>query len=194
MASHLDTYRQLQSALTPLYAREDFFYGRCTVPDVLSQYSTLSGAAPPQNLVVADEDLAQALRLLPNLPPGCDMAILPRSGTSLRHLTEHLRDSAPLQTLILILDGGPGYIRLGGQIIDRQAIGESQTELTEWQQLLTADARLFLLVNRLPQSGVGHEFSRDLSLCLQRPVLPRPLPDARTVLLSLCQEKAAPAA
>ena len=103
------------------------------------------------------------LRLLPDLPPGCDMAILPRSGTSLRHLTEHLRDSAPLQTLILILDGGPGYIRLGGQIIDRRAIGKNQTELTEWQQLLTADARLFLLVNGLPQSGVGHEFSHDLS-------------------------------
>ncbi len=194
MASHLDTYRQLQSIPTSLYAREDFFYGRRTVPDIPSQYSMPSGAAPPQNLVVADEDLAQAMRLLPDLPPGCDMAILPRSGTSLRHLTEHLRDSAPLQTLILILDGGPGYIRLGGQIIDRRAIGKNQTELTEWQQLLTADARLFLLVNGLPQSGVGHEFSHDLSLCLQRPVLPRLLPDARTVLSSLHPEKTAPAA
>lgn len=140
---------------------------------------------PARHLLVIDEDLAQKLRLLPDLPPGYDMAVLPRSATSLRHLTDHLRDCAPLATLILVLDGGPGYVRLGGQILDAGELDRNQPEFTAWHPLLTPDARLIVLINGVNEGPQGQRFCLLLSESLRCRVLFHTHAETRSILSAL---------
>lgn len=163
-----------------------------TVSDASRQNHFLAEPALHRDLLVIDEDLAQSLRLLPDLPAGYDMAVLPRSGTSLRHLTDHLRDCAPVKTLLLVLDGGPGYIRLGGQILDAMAIDRHQAEFLNWQTLLTPDACLILLVNGVTDGPQGQRFCLLLKHNLQRPVLFRLHQDTRSVLSALSSGRPRP--
>lgn len=133
-------------------------------------HAQASGAA--RGLVIVDETLALTRSLLPVLHSGCDVAVLPRTGVMMDALTDQISDCAPLDTLVLILGGGPGYMRIGGQTIDQPALDWHADSLHRWRTCLSDQASLILQVDRIGEGLKGAGFLRRFQSLLQRAVRP----------------------
>ena len=87
------------------------------------------------NLLVVDPSVRNADDLLKDLPEGTVVKTIDSSGDPLQQISDFLKDSGPVDSLHIVSHAVDGQLRLGGKLIDKEALSEHEAEFAQWQEL-----------------------------------------------------------